>query len=103
MEKYFLNWLPALKSREQMLFFVKDNPKLDEKQKELFITLWDTASGADLKELYEEHQESLPVVDGCLNGCDCECEDCDEYTCNCDCDDEEETKESSHSFSGYEA
>ena len=100
MEKYFLNWYPVLTTREKMLSFVKNNTKLDKKQKGLFITLWDTASGVDVGELYEEHPESLPTVDGCLNGCDCECEDCDEYTCNCDCEEEEET---SHSFSGYEA
>jgi hypothetical protein len=100
MEKYFLNWYPILTTREKMLSFVENNTKLDKKQKGLFITLWDTASGVDVGELYEEHPESLPTVDGCLNGCDCECEDCDEYTCNCDCEEEEET---SHSFSGYEA
>jgi len=87
MEKYFLNWFPTLTTREKMLSFVENNTKLNEKQKGLFITLWDTASGVDLGELYEEHPESLPIVDGCLNGCDCECEDCDEYTCNCDCED----------------
>jgi len=83
MEKYFLNWYPILATREKMLLFVKNNTKLNEKQKERFIDLWYTASGVDSK----DHLKDLPVVDGCLNGCDCECEDCDEYTCNCDCDD----------------
>jgi len=67
-------YLAATKTwSEEELLFMRDH--------------WDVDHSIDHA---EEMYEDLPVVDGCLNGCDCECEDCDEYTCNCDCDDEDD-------------
>ena len=99
--KHYENFIKVvIKSKDHLNVYLAATETWSEEELLFMRDYWDVDHNiGHAEEMYQD----LPVVDGCLNGCDCECEDCDEYTCNCDCDDEEETKESSHSFKGYES
>lgn len=83
--KHYENFIKVVvKNRDNLDVYLASTKTWSEEELIFMRDYWDIDHNVNHS---EDIHEELPVVDGCLNGCDCECEDCDEYTCNCDCDD----------------